>query len=376
MMFKKILLLPLVLFLFLNSFSITSAEAHNDTVVKDEVLEGIVTKIVEEKEITPEGSPIPQLYQKMELFVTQGSLKDKKIIIESGNLPSSAIPKFKGGDKLVVIHSQDFEGKDAFYIADYVRRDSLFWLFYGFILLTVIIARWQGFTSIIGMAFSFTVLFAFTLPQISSGQNPILIAIASALIIIPITFYLSHGINKKTTSAVAGTIVSLIITGLLANFFIEYSKLTGFASEEARFLESAKQGSINIQGLLLAGIIIGALGILDDITISQAAIVYQLKEANKKFGLRDLFTKAMNVGRDHIASVVNTLVLVYTGAALPLLLLFINNPQPFSEVINYEIIAEEIVRTLVASIGLILAVPLTTLIASFVASRKVEKKED
>jgi len=169
--------------------------------------------------------------------------------------------------------------------------------------------------------------------------------------------------------AIAGTLISLIITGILANLFVSESRLTGFASEEASFLQAAKQGTINIQGLLLAGIIIGVLGVLDDITISQSAIVFQLKATKNKIQFGDLYTKAMNIGRDHISSMVNTLILVYAGAALPLLLLFIDNPHPFSEIVNYEIIADEIVRTLVGSIGLILAVPITTFIATWIALR-------
>jgi len=196
-----------------------------------------------------------------------------------------------------------------------------------------------------------------------------------SLIIIPVSFFLSHGINRKTLSAIAGTLIALTITGLLSYVFVEKAKLTGFASEEAGFLQNIMQGSVNIKGLLLAGIIIGVLGVLDDITISQSAIVFQLKEANSNFGFTQLYRRAMKVGQDHISSMVNTLVLVYTGAALPLLLLFIHNPHPFSEIINYELIADEIVQTLVGSIGLILAVPITTAIAALAVKRQKNTKE-
>ncbi len=239
-----------------------------------------------------------------------------------------------------------------------------------FIGLTLIITGFQGLTSILGMGFSFLIIFLFILPRISAGENPITIAIAGSTIIIPITFYLSHGFNSKTTTAIFGTITSLVITGVLASYFIETSRLTGIVSDEVSYLLVEKGNNFNVKGLLLAGIIIGVLGILDDITISQAAIVYELKKANSKLRGFSLYKKAMNVGRDHIASLVNTLILVYTGAFLPLMLLFINNPRPFSEVINYEIIAEEIIRTLVTSIGLVLAVPITTLLAVLIIERK------
>jgi uncharacterized membrane protein len=170
-----------------------------------------------------------------------------------------------------------------------------------------------------------------------------------------------------------GTFIALILTGALASFFVQQAHLSGFASEEAGYLDVMKKGSIDIKGLLFAGIIIGLLGVLQDITVSQAAVVYQLKKANAKMKFIDLFTHAMDVGRDHIASMTNTLILVYAGASLPLLLLFINNPLPFSQVVNSEMISQEIVTTLISSIGLIIAVPITTLLTAFIAGVKTER---
>ncbi len=337
---------------------------------KEEILEGKVIQILEEKRIIPIGAKKHQLYQKLEILITEGSLKDKKVIIENGNLAISNLQKYKIGDELVINYSKNFKGNDSFYITDYIRRSALFWLFIIFVVMAVMISRWQGIASLAGMAISFFVIFKFILPKISAGNDPVQIAILGSLVIIPATFLLSHGINKKTGIAIAGTLISLVVTGVLANVFIEASKLTGFASEEAGFLQAYKPGLINIKGLLLAGIIIGVLGVLDDITISQSAIVQQLKTTNPKLKAGELYKKAMAVGKDHIASMVNTLILVYTGAALPLLLLFIDSPRPFSEVVNYEIVAAEIVRTLVGSIGLILAVPITTLIASLLTEHK------
>lgn len=324
-------------------------------------LEAVVTTVKEQKQIEVNGKK--QLYQKLELTITSDKEKDKKIIIENGKTATAALQKYDVGDKVAISASKDFKGKELYTINDYVRRAPLAWLFLLFIVLTLVIGRKRGLASLAGMAISFLMILFFILPQILAGFDPIIIVITASLVIIPTTFYLSHGVNRKTTAAVIGTIIALIITGILASFFVEATKLTGFASEEAGFLEALKQGTINIKALILAGIIIGALGILDDITISQAAIVYQLQHTSPRLTFQELYSKAMDIGQDHIASMVNTLVLVYTGAALPLLLLFINNPHPFAEVINYEIIAEEIVRTLVASIGLILAVPITTLLA-------------
>jgi len=337
---------------------------------KEETIEGKVLKILEEKQITPVGMEKPQLYQKIEILITKGSLKDKKVIIENGNLPMSNLQKYNVNDKLVITRTKNFEGKDVFYITDYIRRGALLWLFILFIALAVVIGRWQGLASLIGMGISFLVIFWLILPKISSGEDPVKIAILGSLIIIPATFLLSHGVNKKTLIAIVGTLISLIITGILASVFVDATKLTGFASEDAGFLQALKPGIINIKGLLLAGIIIGVLGVLDDITISQSAIVQQLKLANPNLKDVELYKKAMAVGKDHIASMVNTLILVYAGAALPLLIIFVNNPHPFLEIINYEMIADEVVRALVGSIGLILAVPITTIIAVIVATAK------
>lgn len=358
-------LFPVLLFVFM-----TLGFAHINIVhAQEETLEGKVTQIIEEKDITFDGVKDPQLYQRLQINVTKGSKQGSNITVENGVVPMTNIEKYKLGDDLVISHSQDYEGQDAYAITDYVRRKVLFWLVLIFVLIAVIVGQLQGLTSLIGMAISFVVIFKFILPQISSGADPVGTAIIGSLMIIPTSFFMSHGINKKTLVAIAGTLIALVITGSLAKTFVNSARLTGFASEEAGFLQSMNPGLINIKGLLLAGIIIGVLGVLDDITVSQSSIVEQLSKANPKFSAKELYKKAMLVGKDHIASMVNTLVLVYAGAALPLLLLFIDNPHPFEEIFNYEIIADEVVRTLSGSIGLMLAVPITTLIATLVAKQ-------
>jgi uncharacterized membrane protein len=363
--------LALVIFFFIATIFSSFTQAQEGTLDEqpfEETLEGIIVEVLEEKEVGVGDER--HLYQRLKVSITKGSLKDQSIVVKNGEFEFANIPDYKKGDKLVISYTKDFEGNDLFYIADYVRRSALLGLFIIFIILAVLVGKVWGITSILGMGFSFLVIFKFILPQIINGANPVLIAIIGSVFIIPVTFYLSHGFNNKTHIAIAGTIVALIITGVLAVIFVEVSNLTGFASEEAGFLQFEKQGLINMKGLLLAGIIVGTLGILDDVTVSQSAIVFQLKEANKQLKFSRLYNQAMKVGHDHISSMVNTLVLVYTGAAMPLLLLFVNNPRPFSELINYEIIADEIVRTLVGSIGLVLAVPITTFLAAYYFSKE------
>ncbi len=337
----------------------------------EEVLEGVVSGVVEEhetevgrEEVKKIAGAEKQLYQKLKVLITIGSIKDQEVEVEVGVVPAVGQPKYKRGDEVILTKTKNVEGEEVFYIRDFVRRNSLFWLFLIFVVLVILIARLRGVGSILGMGVSFTVIFLFLLPQINRGKDPIVVAILSSIVIIPVTFYFSHGLNRKTTVAILGTLLTLVLTGILASFFVGATRLTGYASEEAGFLQAQMDGGVNIRGLLLAGIIVGLLGILDDITVAQAAVVEQIKRANVSLKGAELFWRAMEVGKDHIASMVNTLVLVYAGAALPLLLLFVNNPNPFSEVINYEIVAEEIVRTLVASIGLVAAVPITTFLAA------------
>ena len=208
--------------------------------------------------------------------------------------------------------------------------------------------------------------------MILQGHSPVLVAILGSVLIIPLTFYPSHGVNRKTNIAIVSTFLTLVIAGLLASFFSDFTHLTGLASEESNFLKIGTAEQIDFQGLILAGILISILGILDDITISQASIVQQLKLAKPDIQFTELFGRALSVGRDHIASLVNTLILVYTGASLPLLLLFLDQSVGFQSIINLEFMAEEVVRTLIGSVALILAVPITTVLAAFSSTKDVE----
>lgn len=366
------ILFPLFIFSLLLIFAsnLNAQELHRPP--QEETIEAVVTNHNNQKIINVNGDE--EIRQTLDLLVTDGSMKGEKITVDNGDILQPSSKQYKVGDKVIATATRDFEGKNVYFIQDYVRRDALLTLFLFFLVVSIVIGLKRGTMALAGMAFSFLVIFVFILPQISAGRDPILIAILASTIIVPVTFFLSHGVNKKTTSAIIGTFISLVITGILASVFVEAARLTGFSSEEAGFLQNETQGLINIKGLLLAGIIVSVLGVLDDITISQASVVYQLKKLSPQLDYKEVFLRAMDVGRDHIASVVNTLVLVYTGAALPLLLLFVNNPKPFGQVINFEIIAEEIIRTLVASIGLILAVPITTLLTSYFLRNKKHLK--
>jgi uncharacterized membrane protein len=362
-MIKTIILVIIGLF-----FLSAQHSALAQTNVKEERFEAVVTDTNTVKEVRENGETS---YQKLELLITNGDRKGESVAIENRSDQSTKKQDYAAGDTLLITATTT-QDTTFYYITDYVRKTPIYWLLGIFVVLTLLIGRLRGALSLIGMSISFLVIFFFVLPLIIRGIDPVLTAIAGSLIIIPTTFYLSHGVNRKTTAAVIATLGSLIITGILAMIATDAAKLTGFTSDEANFLEAARQGGVNMKGLLLAGIIIGTLGILDDITISQAAIAAQLKKTDPKLPFQKLYFRTMDVGRDHIASVVNTLILVYTGAALPLFLLFTTNAVSLQDVISYEIIAEEIIRTLVASIGLILAVPIATFTACLLLQKQKE----
>jgi uncharacterized membrane protein len=278
------------------------------------------------------------------------------------------------GDPIILGHSPESPEGMQYFFVDYQRGLPLAVLAIVFAVMAVLLSRWKGLAALGGLAISLLILIRFIIPGILEGSSPLLVAIVGAAAIMLTTLYLAHGFNARTTTAILGTMASLVLTGLLAVFFVEAVNLTGISSEEAAFLQvSASQ--INLSGLLLGGIMIGALGVLDDVTVTQASAVWELHAANPTLGLRPLYRSALRIGRDHIASTVNTLVLAYAGASLPLLILFTLANRPLGEALTGEVIAVEIVRTLVGSIGLIASVPLTTGLAAFVATRSMSQPD-
>lgn len=266
------------------------------------------------------------------------------------------------GERVILQEDAQFSG--LYSVTDKVRTGAIFQLLLLFVVVIVGVSGMAGIRSLLGLLFSFVVIFKFVLPQIVLGSNPLSVALLASCVILSVSYYLTHGISSKSSIAIVGTLGALVVTGLLASFFAQASFLSGFGSEEAGFL-LGKLSIPSFYNLLLAGIIIGSLGVLDDITISQAAIVEELSLANKKLDIKELYLRAMRIGHDHISSLVNTLVLVYAGSALPLLVLFVSSEASVFSLLNYEAVAEEIVRTLVGSIGLVSAVPLTTIIAAY-----------
>ncbi len=278
-------------------------------------------------------------------------------------------PTYETGDR-VIVQTQIISGARQYFLSDLVRRGPLLWLVVAFILSVWLFGGLRALRSFVGMAVSLGILFAFILPRILAGDSPALIAFVGSVIIMIVTFALSHGWNKKSIAALIGTCASLLLTVILAWLVSSYAKLTGTADEEIFFL-LADYPALNTSGILLAAIIIGTLGVLDDVTIAQSSAVFELRGANPRWNARQLYKSALRIGADHIAAAVNTLILAYAGTALPLLLLLVGvqSGESVWMFLNREAIATEIARTLVGSIGLLAAVPLTTWIAASLAVR-------
>lgn len=271
------------------------------------------------------------------------------------------------GDQLLVTVGQRPDGTMSAYFTDFVRTRPLLLLLAAFVFMSILISGWKGVRSLIGMSISLAIILGYIIPQILQGKDPVIVSVTGAFVLLVITLYLIYGWTLKTHAAALGILISLLLTGLLATFFVDLTRLTGFGSEDSLFLIQQSEITINLRGLVLGGMLIGALGVLDDLVATQASAVFELHAADRRLTFVSLYRRAMRIGQDHVAATVNTLVLAYAGAALPMLLLFSLSGEQFAFLVNLEFVTEELVRTLVGSLGLISAVPITTALASVVA---------
>jgi uncharacterized membrane protein len=262
----------------------------------------------------------------------------------------------------------DDPSAQPFAFVDFERSSPLLVLVLLFAGLVAFLGGWHGVRALLGLGVSLIIVVEFVAPAILDGRSPLAVAIVGSLAVMVVTIVLSHGAGLKSMAAMLGTATALGLTAGMALLAVRRAEITGFSGDETFVLFSGASG-LSLQGLVVAGIVIGALGVLDDVTVSQASTVLALRRANAALGFRRLFAEAIAVGRDHLGATVNTLVLAYAGAALPVLLIFNTQATPFAEAINREPVAEQIVAALVGSIGLIAAVPLTTAIAALLATR-------
>jgi uncharacterized membrane protein len=298
--------------------------------------------------------------QQLELTLEEGPDEGETTELNYVQVPGSA--PLALGDDIVVGHSPDAPPEFQYYFADFQRDTPLRVLFIVFVVAVLLLGRWGGLRALIGAGASLAVIVTFLIPGLVEGTSPVTMALVASGVIAVLALYLTHGISHRTNVAFLGTVASLGLTALLAAAFVAATHLTGLADEDATYLQLGST-PIDVTGLLLAGIVIGALGVLDDVTVTQVSAVWELHAADSTATARQVYHRAITIGRDHIASTVNTLVLAYVGASLPLLLLFEQGDQPLGRVLAGEAIATEVVRALVGSIGLVASVPITTALA-------------
>ncbi len=282
-------------------------------------------------------------------------------------------PVFEVGDDVVLgYNGGDPADTDSYSLSDYQRGAPLWILGLLFAGSVIALGRWRGVAALVALGASFVVLVGFMLPAILDGRSPLAVAVAGACLIMFIVLYVSHGLSARTSTAVLGTLVSLGLIGVLGTVFAGAARLTGLDDETQSLIGSLGPAAPDLdpRGLLLAGFVIGALGVLDDVTVTQTSAVWELRRANPDMGVGELFASAMRIGRDHVSSAVNTLVLAYAGASLPLMLLFVVSRYDVAQTLTTQSVATEVVRTLVGSIGLVASVPVTTGVAALVASQE------
>jgi uncharacterized membrane protein len=312
-------------------------------------------------------------YQKLQLQLLDGSDKGKVITLTYGDGVSiNASQEVSQGQTVVLMKSVLPRQQATYAIVDKYRLNNLYPIAGLFLVIVLLVTRLKGLGAVVGLGISLFVIIAFVVPQILAGQDPLLASIVGSMFIMIATMYLAHGFSQKTNIALISTSLSLVLTGILSFVAVQMTFLNGLGSEDASTLLFGPTATINFQGLLLGGIIIGSLGVLEDITTGLAASIQELSKANSKLTFRELVSSGLRIGSEHIAALVNTIVLAYAGVGLPIFLFIVINPnhQPLWFIINSELIMEEIVRTLAGSIGLILSVPLTAVFAAWAFQQK------
>jgi uncharacterized membrane protein len=371
------IILSLVIFLApiaqAQNFSDAAAPTENTDHFKAQII-----KIEQEAEKTREdGSKFKQ--QNLLFKIISGARKGEEATyygISEIEVGDANIYKIK--DKVYVDAFIDETGQKTFYIVDYIRSEAIYLLTAIFVIFVIIIGRSKGIKALISLVASFVVIIKFILPQILAGHDPFLISLAGGLMIMFFIIYLTEGFNRKSHIAIFSVLISLIITLILSLLFTDLARLTGLTQEESIFLIGIGQKEINFRGLLLAGMIIGAIGVLDDIILGQIEAVDSIRQANPKLPPKKIFQLAYKVGNTHLGAITNTLFLTYAGAALPLLLLFsINyaNGLSLDRALNAEVISTEIIRTLVGAIGVMASMPIATFLASINMNFKLNWKK-
>ncbi len=319
----------------------------------------VVREVVAEETRLVPGTDTEHLYQSIRALVLEGPKEGSTVAIENDYL------KLKEGDRFYLSYSVLLDGTEVYGVVSIDRQLQLFWLLGLFAAAVVAFGGWQGVRALLALAGSLAAIIYILMPGLLGGWPPLLASIVVAAAILLVAIFLTHGFNRESVIAYAGTMLAVLGTGLAAALAVSWTSLSGFATEESVYLNLNTQGTLDFAGLLLGAIIIGVLGVLDDIAVTQVAVVGELYSSRPDMDRREAYRRALRVGREHVAALVNTLVLAYTGAALPLLLLLYTSDAQIGALLNMELFATEIVRTVIGSLGLILTVPIVTGLAAW-----------
>ncbi len=352
-----------LVFLLLALAIATPTVASAASTAQDQFVRGRVVRVVEEA--TQDIAGAEHVVADLEVRIVAGDRRGQTVRASYvAAVPGQEPVRVHPGDGVILVRSPD-PSADGYEVVDRDRLPSLAVGLLVFLAVAVATSRFRGLTAVLGLGISLLVLARFVVPQIVAGANPLAVTLLGALAIALVSIYLAHGMSRRTTVALAGTLLTLGIAAASAIAFVAMARLSGAGSEEALYLQIGYLETVNLRGLLLGGILLGALGVLDDITTAQAAAVEEISRANPALPAGELYRRGLSVGREHIVGLINTLVLAYAGASLPLFVLFtLDVDQPLWITLNSEFVAEEIGRTLVGSMALILAVPITTFLAA------------
>jgi uncharacterized membrane protein len=324
-----------------------------------EIVRGEVIEVVAQEERAIMGTDATTTVQTLRVQLLSGERSGEVVRFENDLVPVTE------GEVIFVDRLVSIDGSEYYQFKDVERRPELLLLVGMFVLLVFIFAGWRGARAVVSLIISIGAILFLLVPALLSGYSPAFTSLGIAALILSGTLFITHGVNARSVVAFVGTTLAVAITCVIAAWSVTAMSLTGFSADASVFLNFSTGGTLDFAGLLLGSIIIGLLGVLDDVSITQVAVVAELKSANPTLTLRELYTRALRVGQAHVGSLVNTLALAYVGTALPLVLLFARADASLALTINQEVVAVEIVRIVVGSMGLILAVPFTTLLAAW-----------
>ena len=358
---QKILLITLVFGVVVSLLSVSRAYASESQLVPDKVTiaRARVLEVKKQEMRTVPGTDLPTTFQTIRVRVLEGDETGKEVVVDNDYLNLTV------GEVFYLSHTVgSLDGSNYYSVNDPYRLPQIFWLVAIFIAAVFLFGGMQGVRGLVSLAGSFLLIFYVLLPGILHGYPPLFVTIAVSSLIIILGSYVTHGFTRSTTAAVMGMVLTVSVTGFLAYWAVHFTRLSGLGSEEAVYLNLNARGSIDIVGLLLGGIIIGLLGVLYDAAIGQAVSVEELLRIAPHVSKKIIYQRALRIGREHIGALVNTLAIAYAGASLPLLLLFQQSASAsVAQIANTEIFSTEIVRILIGSIGLVLAIPITTIVS-------------